>query len=181
MNRFAGSQIVEPNEDSRLDENPINTSMSQASGSAQKIMALLEPLVIESGKTAISFEKQIKEKKRLIKELNEALDSRIISINLLLSRADAQQKNLEDRQSRISHQQTIPDDFVSKVSAQISQQASQHASMSQVDDQQNQILGLYYQDVSVDAIAQKLSIPKGEVQLVVDLKEKFVAMEKNSP
>ena len=44
--------------------------------------------------------------------------------------------------------------------------------------QQNKIIDLYYQREDVDAIAEKLSIPKGEVQLVIDLKEKFIAMEK---
>ena len=50
----------------------------------------------------------------------------------------------------------------------------------QSPDQQNKILSLYYQNLDVDTIAQKLSLPKGEVRLVIDLKEKFIAMEKNS-
>ena len=48
-----------------------------------------------------------------------------------------------------------------------------------VIDQQNQIIEMYYQNFDIDTIAQRLSIPKGEVQLVIDLKKKFVAMEKN--
>ncbi|MCF6248229.1 MAG: hypothetical protein L3J69_12840 [Desulfobacula sp.] len=178
MNRLSLQQNSESDFESDLEEDSVN--VRRTSGSAVKIMELLEPLVTESRNTAISFESQIKEKKRLIKELNEALDARIISINLLLSRADAQQKKLEDRQSSISCQQTIPDDFVSQVSARISQQVSQHASLAPVDDQQNQILDLYNRNIDIDSIAQKLSIPIGEVKLVVDLKEKFVAMEKNS-
>ncbi|MCP3941192.1 MAG: hypothetical protein GY710_06895 [Desulfobacteraceae bacterium] len=134
--------------------------------SAREIIDMLEPLVMESRKAALSFGEQIREKRKLSKDLNDALDTRIISINLLLSRADAFQKKLEDRQHTI--QQTEP---VLKTA---------HSSFrgSNVLDQQNQIIDLYYQKVNVDTIAEKLSIPKGEVQLVIDLKEKFIAMER---
>lgn len=146
-------------------------SSMQSSDTAKKITDMLEPLVKESRQIAVQFESQIKEKKRLIKELNEALDSRIISINLLLSRADAQQRKLEDRQERLRHQQNL--------SATIDVAAGT-GSGQRLDDQQNQILSLYYQNVDIDSIARKLSIPKGEVRLVIDLKEKFVAMENES-
>jgi len=133
-----------------------------ASGSALDIIAMLKPLVKESKKTAVSFDEQIKEKRRLIKELNEALDSRIISINLLLSRADTLQRKLEEKQSQ-------PPVLPQLQSTSIA-----------VFDQQNQILEMHNQSFDIDSIAQQLSIPKGEVQLVVDLKKRFVAMEKNS-
>ena len=55
----------------------------------------------------------------------------------------------------------------------------QPSSASTVFDQQNQIIDMYNQNFDVDSISKKLSIPKGEVLLVVDLKKKFVAMEKN--
>lgn len=129
-----------------------------ASGSAADIISLLEPLVEESNKAATSFDRQIKEKKRLIKELNDALDSRIISINLLLSRADALQKKLKEKKNQFNSE----------------------FSSTAVLDQQNQIIEMYDQDFNIDSIAQRLSIPKGEVQLVIDLKKKFVEMEKNS-
>ena len=125
------------------------------SGSAVDI---IEPLVKESKKVALSFDEQIKEKKRLIKELNDALDSRIISINLLLSRADELQKKMEEKQNRSRFQSS---------------------SASTVFDQQNQIIDMYNQNFDADSIAQKLSIPKGEVLLVIDHKKKFVALEKS--
>lgn len=136
---------------------------------AEKITQILRPLVEDSRQTAISFESQIKEKKRLIKELNEALDSRIISINLLLSRADAQLRKLEERRELIRRdQQRATDSFAAQPPSHM------------VDDQQHQILELYYQNVEIDTIAKKLSIPEGEVRLVIDLKERFAAMENNS-
>jgi hypothetical protein len=125
--------------------------------SSGDIIEMLEPLVQESQNSALRFDKQIKEKKRLIKELNDALDSRIISINLLLSRADALQKKMEERQKQ-------PDLNFSSVA---------------VIDQQNKIIEMYNQNIDIDSIAQRLSIPKGEVQLVIDLKKRFIAMEKN--
>ncbi len=132
--------------------------------SAREILDMLEPLVMESKKAALSFDDQIREKRKLSKDLNDALDTRIISINLLLSRADALQKKLEDRQRTLQHEpvlKTVHSPFRE----------------SNVVDQQNQIIDLYYQKADVDSIAQRLSLPKGEVQLVIDLKEKFIAME----
>lgn len=134
--------------------------------SAREILDLLEPLVTESRKAALSFDEQIREKRKLSRDLNDALDTRIISINLLLSRADSLQKKLEDRQHTI--QQPAP----------VFNSAPSPFRESNVLDQQNQIIDLYRQREDVDTIAEKLSIPKGEVQLVIDLKEKFIAMEK---
>ena len=52
---------------------------------SNEIIGMLEPFLKESKATADSFDRQIKEKKKLIHELNDSLDSRIISINLLIS------------------------------------------------------------------------------------------------
>ncbi|MCP3874228.1 MAG: hypothetical protein GY699_13865 [Desulfobacteraceae bacterium] len=135
--------------------------------SATDIIDLLEPLVKESRKAAISFDEQIKEKKRLLKELNDALDSRIISINLLLSRADALQKKLEEKQNQVNVSSALPSDLNLK------------SFSNSVIDEQNQIVEMYNKNFDIDDIAQRLSIPKGEVQLVIDLKKKFIAMERN--
>lgn len=138
------------------------------SGSAADIIEMLEPLVEESRKAAISFDRQIKEKKRLVKELNDALDSRIISINRSLSRADALQKKLEKSPPLINPSSPLPNTI------------SFNAASNAMLDHQHQIIEMYNQQFDIDSIAQRLSIPKGEVQLVIELKKKFVAMEKNS-
>jgi hypothetical protein len=130
--------------------------------SAADVLALLEPLVKESNEAAVAFEKLIREKKKITGDLNDALDSRIISINLLLSRAAGLQRQMEEEQHRL-RQTAMPAPRVVVREPDIL-------------DQQNQILDLYARQMDVDAIAEQLSIPKGEVQLVVDLKEKFMAM-----
>jgi hypothetical protein len=157
VNQMRSGQMNSGPEDGRLDSNP-------ALEPAREILDLLEPLVTESRRAAASFDQQIREKRKLSRDLNDALDTRIISINLLLSRADSLQKKLEDRQVTI--QQSVPALTPPPPRA------------GNVLDQQNQILDLYHQRQDIDTIAEKLSIPKGEVQLVIDLKEKFIAMEK---
>ena len=135
---------------------------------ATGVIDLLEPLVKESRKAAISFDEQVKEKKRLLKELNDALDTRIININLLLSRTEALQNGMEKRQN------TVPSSFSGQGDTAI------ETTSEKGRDQQKQIIELYDQSFDIDGIAQRLSIPKGEVQLVIDLKKKFIAMERNS-
>ncbi len=152
--------------DAGLSENRTDSD-GQASRSAEDIINLLEPLVKESRKAAISFDKQIKEKRHLLKELNDALDSRIISINLLLSRADALQKKIEAKQNQANYSSPLPNDI------------NANSFSNEVINEQNQIIEMYNNNFTTDDIAQSLSIPKGEVQLVIDLKKKFIAMEKD--
>lgn len=136
-----------------------------ATAPAMEIRDMLTPLLKASREAADEFDQLIREKKRLTKELNKALDTKIISINLLLSRAGAMKKELEDQQHRLHQSMAAP-------AQPPPLQAAQN-----VLDQQNQIIDLYYNHVDIDTIAEQLSIPKGEVQLVIDLKEKFLAME----
>ena len=142
-------------------------SQEAAFESAAQVLELLEPLVKESKAAANDFESLLKEKKKLTKDLNDALDSRIISINLLLSRAATLQKQMEEEQQRLRHSMTS----AAKPPPSLSPREPD------VIDQQNQILDLHRSRMDVDTIAEQLSIPKGEVQLVIDLKEKFMAME----
>ncbi len=168
--RFKNSDI-HPDPDRRqasyhAGETIENQDDEKAGRSARDIIDMLTPLVTEAKNAATSFDSQIREKRGLIKSLNDALDSRIISINLLLSRAEALHQKLEDQQK--AFQEDRP---VRPISDPLS------SGGTTVVDQQNQIIDLYFQKMDVDTIAQKLSLPKGEVQLVIDLKEKFVAME----
>jgi len=152
-----------------LDDDDGSNENDQVRDTASDIMEMLEPLVKESRDAAILFDEQIKDKKRLLKGLNDALDSRIININLLLSRADAMQKKLEERQVEAG-----------RAFADLPKERILDFSTGNVANQQNQILKMYHQKYDIDTIAQELAIPRGEVQLVVDLKKKFLEMEKNS-
>ena len=145
------------------------------SGSAREVLDLLASLVRESQEAANAFEEQIKEKRQLSRKLNKALDSRIISINLLLSRAETLEKRFEDQQKKLLDQASFQ-----RINASFTHQVPPSApSGANVLDQQNQIIDLYSRKKDIDTIAQTLCIPKGEVQLVVDLKEKFLAMEQD--
>lgn len=114
-----------------------------------QVIGVLEPWLKEADSTAKTFERQLKEKNGLIKELNEKLDSRIISLNLLLNRSEAY----------------------------LSPGTRNAAESGHVYDQQASIVGLYEQGLSAEAIAEKLSMPRGEVELVIDLKKKFLKMK----
>jgi hypothetical protein len=163
MNGFLTAQAFQGAFEKEREEN------DPVSDTASDIMDMLEPLVKDSREAAIQFDEQIKDKKRLIKSLNDALDSRIININLLLSRADAMQKKIEERQAESG-----------RILEDLSRDGAVEVSAGTMENQQHQILKMYHQNYDIDTIAQELSIPRGEVQLVVDLKKKFLEMEKNS-
>ncbi len=129
-----------------------------------KASGMIEPVLQASKEAAEEFERLVKEKQQLTRKLDHSLDSKLISINLLLSRANTLYNQLENQHNSIlnTHPQRSPSLFHKE---------------KDVIDQQQQIIDLYYRKVDIDSIAEKLSIPKGEVQLVIDLKEKFIAME----
>lgn len=119
-----------------------------ARDAARQVIVLLEPLLKEAKSTAATFENQLKEKARLVRSINERLDSRIISLNLLLNRAAAQvSENTNNEDSAQNH----------------------------IFDQQQAILKMYGENHDPEEIAKRLSIPRGEVDLVIDLKKKFSA------
>lgn len=119
-----------------------------ARDAARQVIGLLEPLLREAKSTAVTFENQLKEKARLVRSINERLDSRIISLNLLLNRAAAQvPENMENESPTQGH----------------------------IFNQQEAILKMYGENHEPEEIAKRLSMPRGEVDLVIDLKKKFSA------
>ena len=152
----------------KIEQMAREQTLDAAKASAQEVAQMLEPLLEASRDAALEFDQLIREKKKLTQDLNQALDSKMISMNLLLSRAKTLHKQLEDQQYEVRH---------SRPNAPISPAFQKEPD---VLDQQNQIIDLYYKEVDIDTIAERLSIPKGEVQLVIDLKEKFIAMEQNT-
>lgn len=117
-----------------------------AQEAARQVIALLEPLLKEAKVTASTFDDQLKEKARLIRSINERLDNRIISLNLLLNRATAKVSDTSEDAEQVE---------------------------GHFYDQQEAILKLYGENCEPEEIARKLSIPRGEVDLVIDLKKKF--------
>lgn len=123
---------------------------------AEQIVAMMEPLLNEAESAARIFESQIKEKKQLIHDLNEKLDSRIISLNLLLNRADA---------------------FLARP---INPDMPENVKAETIHDTQEAILDLYRKGLESQAISETLSVPAQEVDLVIALKKKFVSMESDA-
>ncbi len=163
VNRLQGSLMVDPS-----DAVQAEPDSSMAMEKSAEILEMLESLVVEARTAADHFEEQIQEKRHLSKSLNDALDSRIISINLLLSRAKTLHEKLERQQDKlIEHAGNLRP-----------QAAAAQRPTGTVMDQQQQIIDMYYRKKDVNSIAQALSIPKEEVRLVIELKEKFIAMEK---
>ena len=120
---------------------------SISKNAAEKTIAMLEPLLNEADSTAKTFEKQLKKKGMLIERLNEKIDSRIIGLNLLLNRAELQ---LNDGPG------------------------IQQTHMDKAYDHQESIVHLHMKGCNSEDIARKLSLPKGEVDLVIDLKNKLI-------
>lgn len=116
----------------------------------------LEPILQDTHKVARQFEVQLKEKQGIVRKLNERLDSRIISLNLLLSRADACLDLGE-----MAREQNAGSDKKS------------------VYKLQQKVISLSKKGLRTDEIANSLGIAKGEVALVLDLKRKFGEMEKD--
>jgi len=104
-----------------------------------------ESLVREADNTAEQFNRQLQEKHRTIELLNSKLDKRIHSLNLLVGRADA----------AISRYTTPP------------VENGHHG--NQAESRQAEILALSKKGLGVEEIAQKLSIQRGEVTLVLNL------------
>ena len=118
---------------------------------------IIESFLIDAEKIAGQFKAQLEEKHRLIQSLNEQLDKRIISLNVLLNRADV---------------------LLSSQSEGIVEPGTNTATM---EGQQTEIIKLAREGRSVEKIAKILSIPQGEVRLVLDLKKKFLRMAKTEP
>jgi hypothetical protein len=107
---------------------------------------LFESMLGDADEVSGQFQEQIRIKNSLIKKLNVQLDSRIDSLNVLLNRADIL---LSD--DKAARQANLP--------------------VGSILHRQNEIVELAGKGCSVEEIANRLLIPKGEVKLILDLKE----------
>jgi uncharacterized membrane protein len=127
-----------------------------SSEGAEKILSLLEPLIREADSAARLFETQIMEKKILIRQLNDTLDSRIISLNILINRADA------------------------CLASKTFNASGDPYATSGIGDMQEAILAMFSKGLDAQTISEKLAVARKEVDLVISLKKKFIAMEQES-
>ncbi len=108
----------------------------------------LESLLTDAHKMSGQFKEQLEEKNRLIKKLDGQLDKKIMSLNLMLNRADT----LLSNHSKTGNTIDAP---------------AYH------NNQEKEIINLAQKGRDIENIADALSIPKGEVKLVLDLKKKI--------
>jgi DNA-binding NarL/FixJ family response regulator len=120
-------------------------SFFKRNSSLNKGLDKYESMLCDAVRISEQFKDQLEEKKHMIKMINQHLEKRITSLNMMLNRTDAllfhnrQYDNL-DRGS--------------------------------LDNQKKQILKLEKQGHSSEQIADTLSIPREEVMLVLELKKK---------
>jgi len=123
-----------------------NKNRAKAFDKAAKI---LESLLIEAKKLAQQFNDQLEEKQCLIKKLNEELESRMNGMTVLLERADTM--------------------LLSPLRSVSDSQGTLHS----LNTQAQEIIGLADSGSGLEEIAERLSIPKEEVKLILDLREKL--------
>ncbi len=123
------------------------------SGRMSEMMQSVESVLNDARKVAGEFETQLEEKKAIIGRLNEQLDHRIINLNLLLTRTDSNGPSHGDGKNGTP------------------------GPGKNTYDLQNEIIALSQKGLSPSKIAEKLGVIKGEVNLVLDLKKKFLDMK----
>ena len=123
--------------------------------SLQEKAKIFESLLIDADNVSSQLEKELGEKHNIIKGLNEKLDNRIMSLNVLLNRADALLSSYEAESGNAKNSPVA------------------------LKGQEKEILRLAKEGLDFTKIAQILAIPKGEVKLVLDLKNKFSRIGNN--
>jgi len=121
--------------------------------SLEKEIGLFESLIADSEKAAGQFKSQLEEKHLLIKGLEEKLNEKISGITLLLNRAEA---------------------LLSTYGKEDYGPAPPHMV---ADAHRERVISLAREGCRSEEIAQKLSLPMGEVKLTLDLNEKFLKLK----
>jgi len=110
-----------------------------------------EALIRDSGETAGQFNQQLQNKVVFIKKLNQKLDKRINSLNLLLNRSN----------------------MVLSEYSQVAEGEAPHDTDS--TGRRHKILKLAEKGHQIEAIARKLAIPRGEVLLTLNMHRSDIA------
>lgn len=119
--------------------------------SSDKINQHITPFLDDAKRTTDIFEHQLREKRKIIKSLNETLDKKIASLNFLINRAASIEKNA---------QFTRKENNVIKAS-------------STESSRDEKIIELYKGGLSNEEIAKRLGLSIGEVSIIINLRKKF--------
>jgi peptidoglycan hydrolase CwlO-like protein len=111
-----------------------------------KEIETFESLIKDTDQMVLQFNKQIQEKHHFIDNLNAKLDKRISGLKMLINRAD-----ILLSQSNVSG-------------------STDNSTERDLNSHQTAIMNLARQGFSTEEIAQKLSIQRGEVTLVLNMK-----------
>ncbi|MBW1708046.1 MAG: hypothetical protein JRJ86_23300 [Deltaproteobacteria bacterium] len=109
---------------------------------------MFESLLVDADKISGQLREELEEKHQLINGLNEKLDKRVMSLNVLLNRADALLSSY-DRGPADANDNPVS-----------------------LKSQEKEILRLAKKGLDLEKITQILTIPKGEVKLVLDLNKR---------
>jgi len=120
-------------------------SFFKRDSSFNKGLKIYESMLSDASRISEQFKEQLEEKKHMIKMLNQHLEKRITSLNVMLNRTDA----------LLFHNRQYD-----------------NVDRGAIDNQKKQILKLEKQGHSSEQIADTLSISREEVMLVLDLKKK---------
>lgn len=120
-------------------------SFFKRNSSLNKGLKKYESMLCDAGRISEKFKEQLEEKKHMIKILNQHLEEKIKSLNIMLNRTDA----------LLFHNRQYD-----------------NVDRGFLDNQKKEILKLEKQGHSSEQIADTLSIPREEVMLILDLKKK---------
>jgi len=120
-------------------------SFFKRDSSLNKGLKIYESMLSDASRISEQFKEQLEEKKHMIKMLNQHLEKRITSLNMMLNRTDA----------LLFHNRPY-----------------HNVDRGFFDNQKKEILNLEKQGNSSEQIADTLSISREEVMLVLDLKKK---------
>ena len=121
------------------------TGFFKKDSSLNKSLKLYESMLSDARRTSEQFKKQLDEKKHMIKMINQNMEERITSLNVMLNRTDA----------LLFHNRQYD-----------------NMDMKSLNNKKKEILKLEKQGHSSEQIADILSIPRETVMLVLDIKKK---------
>ena len=126
--------------------------LDKGSSSLNSKLKIYESFLKDADNISVKFKEMLKEKKDIIKKLDEQLEKRIKNINTLLNRADA---------LLFKHRQSNQDVHV----------------QDSLTNHTKKIVELAKEGFDLDYISETLVIPKEEVMLVLDLKKKISPLD----